>query len=1133
VFLLAGSSSCTSCETGTQAIAGSALCVTLVAFVIPPVAAMMALLFCILCVFKRRAAFAKATAPSGLHYPCPLLKTGTPVQDLLPAFEQLGIPTPNTYAVVDGKLPAGLQINKRTGAITGVPAMSGSALSESTFRIKASNLKGYAECEVILQVETRTAPADLCYMADTFLVVGAQVSLAPVLRLGAPNTGFRALDLPRGLELNPVTGVISGAAKDEMAQCTFTVTASNDYGGTSCQVSLAILDLKPPYGLQYANLSEDTFFVVGESCKYTPAFCNGWPEAVFSMTPDPPQGVTVDAVSGVIAGVPLQPQPREAYTVRMQNVKGQCEFKFSLEVQLQIPPLFLTYTAFDLATSNAQGKLYCILVCGELIQPATPELKQGNYLTFKADPPLPSGLEIHLSAGVITGTPTVPTNKTMYTITASNSKGSIQTQISFATCFHYAQTPPNDWSVEQVQVWADQGLNLEPKDRENLLSLNGQKLLSLRSLEALRSELPKIQAAVHRLLLLDIENLERAQLASAQPNHLDSQVTRAPLGAKRGDPADKSMLPAELRGDYEPICVLGNGGYGAVFQASRVVKGHAQYHVAIKIFHSDRPFPECNVKRMNREASLLGRIDSPHVVKLKGSGMSSNASIYWLIMDFLDGNNLQELLEGRHFFNEDKVCEMAWQLLLGLQAIHKLGVVHCDVKPANVMQCTSSQSTVLYKLVDLGIAVATAAAASLATMRDLPSLRGTPGYICPEIIRNEINCIAPQADIWSLAVTMFEIVTGMLPFCTVVDPNKPSLFDLMAVAVNLDEEPPDVTAAACFPISTEFASIVRRALWKRREGRYASAEEMKAALRAYMDSKHSDQHCIVQPPRWTQADAQSGQPLRVVLDMMQEEFCEVAALFKTSLDPRFPVTILRVERIQNLGQWGLYQAKKRDMELRGDLGHGERRLFHGTDEETVPKIVSTAFNRSYCGKNASAYGQGVYFARDARYSADDTYSRPDAQGNKHVFLCRVLVGAYARGDSGMRVPPARVGSDGVFDATVDDVDQPSIFVVYHDAQVDPLPPASALSLPRSRPSLLQSPLPPSLLPFPSSVPPFPPSLPPLSPPPHFRSTTTTSLYGPIRCLSILSMLLLAHPAPTVFLHFTSPPLISLLSGLLP
>jgi serine/threonine protein kinase len=1029
--LLTGSNTCASCASGTHSLAGSASCVTLAAFVLLPVAAFLVLLIGAYCVHKRRAAYAKAIAPSGLCYPSFLLKAGTAVQDLLPAFVQPGSPAPDAFAVVEGQLPPGLQINKRTGAITGVPAVSGSALVESTFRVRASNIKGSTDYAVTLQVETRAAPANLSYAPGPFLLVGMPMSLAPALKFGIPSTDFRAPDLPRGLELNPVNGVISGAARDAVAQCTFTVTAYNDYGGTSCQVTLAILEQEAPSGLGYADLSESTVrvLVVGDSCRWKPGFCIGLPAAVFSITPALPQGMTIDAVTGIILGVPLQPISRGAYRVRLLNPKGECNFSFSLEVQLHIPPLLLQYAAFDHAAVRAQGELYRIFVCDELMPPAAPDLKQGNYLAFTVDPPLPPGLEIHRSEGVITGRPTEPAKKTIYTVTVSNSKGIVTTQISFATCLNHAQTPPNEWSVDQIQLWALKGLNMEAKDRESLLELHGQKLLSLRSMEALKSELPRLTPVVHRLMLHEIENLHRIQ---QQPYKTDcDDVIRMPLDARHGDPTSKSVLPVELRSDYEPIRVLGNGGFGIVIQAGRVVKGHIQYYVAIKIFYSDRPFSESDVKRMNREAALLGRIDSPHVVKLKSSGIAKSACIFWLIMDFLYGKNLQELIDEQRFFTEEEVCEMAMQVLQGLKALHAMGVVHCDIKPANIMRCAcSSESTVVYKVVDLGVAVATAShLASLATLRDHTSfLKGTPGYISPEIIRNEADCFGPQADVWSFAVTLFEVLTGLLPFCTAVAPNKPLLYELMAVANNLDEEPPDVAVAALSPISAELSLIVRRALWKRREGRYASAEEMHAAVRAHMDGLRSDPL----PSNWTPG----GQTVLVVLDPLQVEYLEVSAIFQASLNPAYPANVLRIERVQNPCQWMMYHVKKRDMETQGTPGHGERRLYHGTDEATVPKIVSKAFNRSYCGKNATFYGEGVYFARDAEYSARDTYSAPNVRGEKHVFLCRVLVGAYTLGNGLMRVPPARADRNGAYDSTVDSVDAPSIFVVYHDAQAE-------------------------------------------------------------------------------------------------
>jgi tRNA A-37 threonylcarbamoyl transferase component Bud32 len=991
------------------------------------------------CVCTRRAAYVKATPPSGLDYPRPLLQAMMPIQDLLPVFACEGSPAPDTYVVVEGRLPLGLRLNKRTGAITGTPAVAGSAVAESACRVLASNLKGSADCNLLLQVETRAAPADLSYPPPQApLIVGVPVSFVPALRRGIPNTNFRASDLPSGLEINAVTGVISGAASEAVALRSLTVTAFNDYGGTSCDVVLSIVEQRAPSSLGYSRLGKDTVLIVGDACSHTPAAHVGLPPATFNITPALSGGMTMDAVTGVISGTPSQPMPRKVFTVSLQNPKGKSEFKFSVEVQLHIPPVSLSYAVFDQMAKDIQGKLYMIFVCGEPFPRAMPELKQGSHVMYRVDPLLPPGLELHASMGIIAGTPTAPANNTVYTLTASNSKGSAQVSVAFATCQEPKRTAPESWSPDVVQMWAQRGLNLEAKDRECLLHLNGSKLLSLRSVDALKSELPRLPAVVHRLLLLEIENLNKAQGPHKQGEDEHSRVMRPPANAKRGDVASRSMLPLELRSDYEPICILGNGGHGTVFHAGRAVKGHIDYHVAIKIIYNDDQFQERDVKRMNKEAKLLGNIDSPYVVKLKFSSISASNLVFWLIMDYIDGMNLQELINSRKFFNEDEVCDLCMQILQGLKAVHKLGVVHCDVKPANIMQVAGSETNISFILVDLGVAMATeAASASLATVRDQQNLRGTPGFICPEIIRNQADGLTQQADIWSFGATLFAVLTGKLAFCAA---EQPSLFDFMAVAMNLDEEPPDVAILAQWPISSAMSFIIRKALWKRREGRYASADEMRAAVTEFLKARKGEETREEVPVRWTQAAAgQAGGTVLMVLDPQQEEWREVVALFIGSLGALGHVnSIVQVERVQNPSFWAMYQAKKRGMEWQG--GGGEQRLFHGTDEATVPKIVSGGFNRSYCGKNATAYGQGVYFARDASYSADDTYSRPNARGEKRLFLSRVLVGHCTRGDSSMRVPPAR--PDGrVFDSTVDRVDAPSIFVVYHDAQAQPVPSA--------------------------------------------------------------------------------------------
>merc|ERR1719473_848060 len=140
--------------------------------------------------------------------------------------------------------------------------------------------------------------------------------------------------------------------------------------------------------------------------------------------------------------------------------------------------------------------------------------------------------------------------------------------------------------------------------------------------------------------------------------------------------------------------------------------------------------------------------------------------------------------------------------------------------------------------------------------------------------------------------------------------------------------------------------------------------------------------------------------------------------------------------------WQSYAVKRqtvlaREKESGSSISPLERKwLFHGTDEDTVPKIAQQGFNRSFCGKNATAFGKGVYFARDASYSSSTTYSRPDGNGVQHMFLCRVIVGEYCVGRSGALAPDVRKGAM-LYDTTVDNMSNPSMYITYHDAQCYP------------------------------------------------------------------------------------------------
>ncbi|KAL3864673.1 hypothetical protein ACJMK2_006335 [Sinanodonta woodiana] len=190
------------------------------------------------------------------------------------------------------------------------------------------------------------------------------------------------------------------------------------------------------------------------------------------------------------------------------------------------------------------------------------------------------------------------------------------------------------------------------------------------------------------------------------------------------------------------------------------------------------------------------------------------------------------------------------------------------------------------------------------------------------------------------------------------------------------------------------------------------------------------------PSTWTKM-AQNENLKVVNLQNTDQEYQDVQQKFHASVGGNRP--IIKLERIQNRTLYQQYEAKKKLIE-QNNRGHpNESSLWHGTSVDSVDSISMHGFNRSYCGKNATAFGDGVYFAKHANYSASDTYSRPDPSGNKKMYLCRVLTGQYTTGRQGMRVAPAKSGSNAndLYDSVVDNTSNPSIFVIFSDTQAIP------------------------------------------------------------------------------------------------
>jgi serine/threonine-protein kinase len=225
-----------------------------------------------------------------------------------------------------------------------------------------------------------------------------------------------------------------------------------------------------------------------------------------------------------------------------------------------------------------------------------------------------------------------------------------------------------------------------------------------------------------------------------------------------GAPPVRKARPDPLQGRivldrYRITARIARGGMGAVYLGRNVEDGTS---VAIKVLHEDLASDDAVRLRFLNESRAAQRIDHSAVVRVLDVGEVDGSRIC-LVMEYVDGTPLRRVMRDGPL-PQGRVALIAAATAEGLAAAHEKGVIHRDLKPENVLLPRRSGSDTLVKLVDFGIA----------RMIDTPSITttqhvmGTPQYISPE--QAEGAPIDPRADIYSLGVMMYEMLTGELPF---------------------------------------------------------------------------------------------------------------------------------------------------------------------------------------------------------------------------------------------------------------------------------------------------------------------------------------------------------------------------------
>ena len=275
--------------------------------------------------------------------------------------------------------------------------------------------------------------------------------------------------------------------------------------------------------------------------------------------------------------------------------------------------------------------------------------------------------------------------------------------------------------------------------------------------------------------------------------------------AGRAAPAG-SLQPGTEVGPYRIVRRLGAGGMGEVFLAR---DSRLDRDIALKFFACSLGDDEAGRARFARETRAVARLDHPNIVTLHETGDYQGRP--YLVMQYVDGPSLGEFARGETLPVET-VLDLGLQLCAGLQAAHEQGIVHRDVKPANILLDAQRRA----RLVDFGIARVAGAPALTATGATF----GTAGYLPPEAVRGEEA--DARGDLFSLGVVLYELLTGHLPFAAT---------SVAAYVYAVVHEPPLPLARQRGDVPPGLEPVLERALAKDRTLRYQTAAEFAADLK--------------------------------------------------------------------------------------------------------------------------------------------------------------------------------------------------------------------------------------------------------------------------------------------------------------
>jgi eukaryotic-like serine/threonine-protein kinase len=275
---------------------------------------------------------------------------------------------------------------------------------------------------------------------------------------------------------------------------------------------------------------------------------------------------------------------------------------------------------------------------------------------------------------------------------------------------------------------------------------------------------------------------------------------------------EKGML---LNNRYALQKPLASGGMAHVWQGRDELLGRT---VAIKILREEFTRKPDFQEKFRREAQAIARLSHPNLVTVYDFGIQGEQ--YFMVMEYVEGEDLKSFLRRARPQPLEVWLDIAIQVCEGLGLAHRAGLVHCDIKPQNILL----DADLLAKIADFGIARALAAPRTFAAEQTQPledeTVWGSPQYVSPEQARGET--LTPASDIYSTGVMLFEMLTGRLPF-----PGR----DPRTLLLQHEREPAPSPRLLNPEIPAGLEAIVLRALAKDPLQRFRNGDQMARVLK--------------------------------------------------------------------------------------------------------------------------------------------------------------------------------------------------------------------------------------------------------------------------------------------------------------